>query len=137
MTSVVADYLLNGANWRLFVSDKTIQRFTGQLFLVFQVAIGNQLPFGMFPEPTLTVAQKFFYFVIANPIVFVVIQDRYENVKMGEQILQSRFGLKCDREVPAVTPLWKFLVERMLRGRDLISKWLEQTPEHALTTATR
>jgi len=82
-------------------------------------------------------SEEFLDFVISNPIVFVVIQDRNENIEMGEQIPQSSFGLKCDREVSTLAPLWKFLVKWVADGRDLVAQWLEQAPKYALATATR
>jgi hypothetical protein len=99
--------------FRRFVSDEAAQSLLGQSLLVFQVAIGDQLALGVLAKPALTMPQEFFHFRITNPIMLIVVEDRDEHIEMRQQITQANGALEPNGVVGTLTPLRKFLVERV------------------------
>src|SRR5207245_11118741 len=104
---------------------------------VFQIAIGNQLALGMLAKPALSMTKQLFDFRVTNPVVLVVVQDWNQDIEMRQQITQSNCCLECDRKVRALSPLWKFLIEWMSNGRDLVTQRLEQATQEIFSAATR
>lgn len=51
---------------------------------MLQVAGGDEFAFRVVGEPTLTVLQQLFNFVIADPIMFVVVKHRDQDVQVRE-----------------------------------------------------
>ena len=56
---------------------------------MFEITIAYQLAFRMLAKPALAVAQQFFDFVVADPIVFVVVQHGNQHVEMRQQLLAA------------------------------------------------
>ena len=58
---------------------------------MFQVAASDFVALGVRCEPAFALAQEFFDFVFADPIVFVVVEDREKNIEVLQDVLQKKF----------------------------------------------
>ncbi len=80
--------------------------------------------------------QKFFHFVIANPIVLIVVQHRNEHVKMRQKLLQRQSRIQFDMEIRAFSPVGKLLIQRQPPRGDSVAKRLEHFSQKILATTT-
>src|SRR5580698_4863453 len=79
--------------------------------------------------------QQLIHFVLSNPVVFVSIEHRDQNIEVREQLLQGDIFRDLHRVVGTLAPLWKLLVKRVVFGAHLVPERLEQSA-HKLLTAT-
>src|SRR5205823_5674627 len=83
----------------------------------------------------LAVPEQLLDFLVADPVVLLVVQHRHQDVEMREQVLQAAFRLERHAEVAAASPLGTLLVERVgLRG-DRVAERLEELAEEAFAAA--
>jgi hypothetical protein len=64
-------------------------------------------------KPALPSSEELLNFVIPNPIVFLGVQHRNQNVHVRKQILEPFLAVDRDRVVETVAPFRKAVVERM------------------------
>ena len=102
-----------------------------------QVALGDQLAFGVGREPLAAAAEQLLDLVGAHPVVLVVVEHRQQNVEVLEEVLHPEVPLESDVEVPAVPPGGKLGVERDRPRLDLVAERLEQCAGERLAAATR
>src|SRR5260370_4825685 len=91
----------------------------------------------MFAKPALSMTQQLFDFRVTNPVVFVVVQNRNENIEMRQQITQSNCGLESDRKVRTLSPLREFLIQRMARSTNFVTQRLEQAAQQIFSAPPR
>lgn len=79
-------------------------------------------------------AKELLDFVLTDPVMFVRVEHRDQNIEMRKQVLQR--NLLCDLHgvIGTLTPLRKFPVKRMMFRRDLIAERLEETAQEKLPT---
>jgi hypothetical protein len=88
-------------------------------------------------EPALAFRHEFLELGVADPIVFLAVENRQEHVEMDEQIPQAAFRGERNPEVRALTPLGEVRIERQSLGVDGIPERLEETTEECLSAAAR
>src|SRR5215475_8211441 len=89
---------------------------------MFQISPRNRLAFRMAAEPACAVTQQLFNFVVADPIMLVVVEHRDQHVQMRKQIAYAAIGLKFYAEILAFAPLRKFVVQREPSRRHRVSE---------------
>src|SRR4029079_5294689 len=86
-------------------------------------------------EPALPMTKQLLDFVVTNPVVLLVIENRNEHVQVREQVAQPPGRSQCDREQPARTERRHALVEFVTSRLDRIPKRLEQCTEERFASA--
>ena len=76
-------------------------------------------------QPTLSPPKELLDFVIANPVVLLVVHHRDQDVQMREQLVQRPRRPEHDREDATWTERRHLLVQRMTHGIDVIAERLE------------
>ena len=113
------------------------QRLTPKVTLVLQVAPGDQVPLWMVVQPPLTIAQQLVHFVVANPVVLVVVQHGQQHVEVRQQIPEPHFRGEFHAEIWAGSPFREPVVQFMRLNRNAITQRLEQTPDEVGAFAGR
>src|ERR1043165_1718056 len=111
------------------------ERIGHQAPLVLQISARNGIALWMRSQPTFAMPQKLFDFVITNPVVLVVIQNRDENVEMTKELMQGQSRFHFDAAVGTLTPIWKMFIERQTLGPDKIAERFEELPQKFLTAS--
>ena len=112
-------------------------RLPGQLGVVAQVAIGDELPVGVRAEPRAAAAEQLVHLVVADPIVLVVVEDGKKDKEVLQQVLDLLAAAQSDREVAAVAPGREFGVQGDGCGLHFIAEWLEEPAQHGLASPAR
>jgi hypothetical protein len=100
--------------------------------LVFQITARDFFALRMCGEPAFSTAEEFFDFVLADPIVFFVVEHGQQDIEMLEEILQALLRCKSDTPIAALAPLRELLIESMPIGGEFVAKRLEQSAEKCL-----
>ena len=74
---------------------------------MFEIACLRSVPSRMNGEPVAAATQQLVYFVVADPIVLLVIQHRDEYVDVAQEILQPLIARQQDGVIPAGPPFGK------------------------------
>ena len=91
----------------------------------------------MVGEPAFTVAEQFVHFVIAYPVVLVVVEDRDQDIKMGQQLVEAQSAVELHVEILAVAPLGEFVIKRIFVRPNRVAQRFEQASKELFPTATR
>ena len=105
--------------------------------MVTQIAASDGVALGMIVEPAFAALEQLFDFVFADPVVFLVVEDRNKDIKMVEQLSKNLAGLESDSEIAALAPFWKLLIERKLSGFDGVTERLKKRTEKRLASTAR
>src|SRR5688572_29927658 len=87
-------------------------------------------------QPTAAVSQELLNLIVANPVVFLVVQNRNEHVYVRQQILQANFGTEFDGVVRTVSPFRKCLVQWMTLRVHCVTERFKKPAQKSLTTST-
>src|SRR5256885_16704226 len=80
-------------------------------------------------------SKEFVHFLLADPIVLVVVEYRDQHVQVRQKLMQwNRVG-QLDGEVGAFAPIGEVLVQRVPRRGDGVAKWLEQSAQQSFAAA--
>src|SRR5262245_34583156 len=90
----------------------------------------------MVAEPARAVTQQLFDFVVADPIMLLVVERRDQHVEMREQIAQAAMSPQFDSEVLALAPFWRSFVQAAPPRRHRVAYRFEQPPQNLLPAAT-
>src|SRR6266702_152681 len=90
--------------YRLFWKQAS-QSIAYQSRAIAQVAPCDKLALGMGGQPTLAVLQQLLHFIIANPVVLIIVQYWNKHVDMGEQVAEEAGGLKRHAIIAAGSPV--------------------------------
>src|SRR5262249_36253167 len=102
---------------------------------MLQVAAGDGFPFRVSGKPSAAVAKKLFNFVLSDPVMFIVVQYRNENIEMRQEIAQAYLRTEFDREVSALAPFREFFIKDPARGFNGIAERLEEATQKNLAAA--
>ena len=72
------------------------ERLAGEVALVPQVAVNDQVASRMGREPVLSLCQQLLQFVLTDPVMLVVVQNRQQDIQVCEEILQTVGGVESD-----------------------------------------
>ena len=86
-------------------------------------------------EPALPMAKQLLDFVVANPVVLLIVENRDEDVQMRQDFAQPARCAKRDREQSAWTEHRHALVEFMPGRFDRVAERLEQRAEERFAAA--
>ncbi len=120
---------------RQLVSHQPFERIASQAALVLQVAPRDGLALGMRRQPSLAPANQLVDFVVANPVVLVVVQNGNKHVEMREQIAEPLGARDRYGEIAARAPVAVLLIEGVLLGAHLVAERLEEPPQECLAAA--
>src|SRR2546421_8656991 len=95
------------------------------------------LAFRVCDKPTGPSSHELFDFIFAYPIMFVVVENRQQDVQMLQHILQALLGSKDNTPVSTFTPVGKLLVKGVMRGIDLVTEGLKQSAKKYISTTAR
>ena len=93
---------------------------------MLQVAVGDQVPLGMAAQPPIAEAQQLVYFIVADPVMLVVVQYRQQHIQVGQQVLEPGFRCEAHAEVWAGAPLRKARIERVSLNLNSVAERLKQ-----------
>ena len=119
----------------LFLRRQPRDGITNQASLVHEVSRNDGVSRWMAIEPALPMTKQLLDFVVADPVVFLVVENRNEHVQVREQVAQPPGRPQCDREQPARTERPHALVEFMTSRLDCIPERLEQRAEERFASA--
>ena len=97
--------------------------------MMFQVAARDEFPQRMVVQPPLAEAQQLGDLIVADPIVFFVVQDGQKHVEMGKQVSEPDLRRQADAVVWVVSPLGKSLIQRLTGDVNVVAQGLEQAPD--------
>ena len=113
--------------------DQPGDRLPGKAGLAVQVAAGDRVPLGVGGEPALPAGEELLHLVLRDPVVLLVVEDRDEDVEVGEEVLEAGGRGQRDVVVRALPPLGEGLVQREPAGLDRVAEGLEQPAEERLS----
>lgn len=113
------------------------QGFAREAMLVLQITTGDFLTLGMRGKPASAATEKLFDFVLANPIVFVVVEDGKQDVEMLQDVLQALLCGESNAPIAAFAPFGKFFVERMPVRGDRVAEGFEEAVKKGFAAAAR
>src|SRR5450432_2956868 len=97
---------------RVFIGE-TGEGLFCEVMPVLQVTFDDNFFVGMAVQPSFTVTEKLFNFVIAYPVVFFRVEYGNQDVKMAEQVLKADSALQFHGVIRTLTPLGKALVKNV------------------------
>src|SRR5579875_25669 len=86
-------------------------------------------------QPSFPVSKQLFDLILADPIMLLRVEHRYQDVQMREQILKRDFLLQFHGVVVALAPFWKCLIEWVMLRAHNITQRLEQTLQDVRSAA--
>src|SRR4051812_24685614 len=98
------------------------------------VAAHDRFLLRMVFEPTFSVVEKLFNFILSDPVVLLFVEHRDHDVEMAEQMLQAYSSSKHNCVVETFAPFWEMLVECVLLRENLVTERLEESAEKGLAT---
>src|SRR5438093_6895576 len=120
---------------RRFLGDQPRNRVAHERMTVLEVATGDRFSLGVRREPSLAMTDELLDFVVAHPVVLLVVEHGDEHVQMRQQLGEPLFGGEREGVIPTGAPLGHRRIERMRRSRYRVAERLEQLPEEALALA--
>ena len=100
--------------------------------LELQIATGDLLSLRMVRQPAAPFRQQLLKLILADEVVLGVVEDRDQDVEVGQQVRESREFADRHGEVRALAPLGEPLVQRVPHRLDRIAQRLENGPEEPL-----
>lgn len=105
--------------------------------LMHQISGHDRVPRRMAVKPALAMSKQFLHFVVTDPVVLLIVEDRNQYVEVRQQVAQSARCSQRNREEPARAERRHALVEFMTDRFDRIAERLEQRAEKRLSAAAR
>src|SRR4029078_10360036 len=99
---------------------------------VLQVAPGDEVLLWMGGEPTFALVKQLLEFVLADEVVLVVVENRDEDVQVGQEIGQCSLGPELHGEVGALAPGRERRIQRVMLGAALVAQGLKQASQQCL-----
>src|SRR6266568_1431227 len=122
---------------RRLLRQQAANRFPNEIATVLQISSDDRVALRMRFEPALAMLQEFLEFLLANEIVFLIVEHRHEDVEVRQQLTKATFAIQSNREISTRPPFWKCRVEwQFVRLHDIAER-LEETTEERLAAATR
>lgn len=108
--------------WIRVIFHETRERIADEVPAVLEVTTRDQFAFRMLREPPFTAPQQFLHFVVADPTMLIVVQDRQQDIEVGEQITQRDLGFEGEAKIAALAPIWEFFIERPRLNRNCVAQ---------------
>ncbi len=108
-----------------------------QTGLMPQVSTRDLLLFRMRCQPTDPFGKQFFQFIVAHEVVFVVVEDRDEDVQVRQQFRNRLVSTDRHREIGTLAPFGELLIERMTCGLDGVTQRFEHAVQKVVATSHR
>lgn len=110
---------------------------SGEAALKFEVAGDDPISLGMILEPIFAFAQELFDFFLADPVMFLSIEDRDENEEVLKKGLQGAGFTEGDVVIVAIAPVREVGIERGGLAGDFVSKRSEESLELGFASGGR
>ncbi len=117
------------------VLDQPRERLPCEALEVLEVAAGDEVLLGMFGQPALTLTQQLLELVLSDEVVLVVVENRNENVEVGQELRECPLRSQLHGEVGSLAPRRERGVERVVLGVNLVPERLEQAAQQPLAAA--
>ena len=113
------------------------ERVARQASTALEVSKRDRFALGVLRKPSFPASQQFVDLVRTDPVVFVVVEHRYDDRQMPKQLGQRHGVLDGHRRVRTVTPLSKVRIERMSLDAHRVSERFEQRAHERLPATAK
>src|SRR5215469_7823913 len=102
-----------------------------------EIPIYDGFPLWMRLQPPFAMTQQLLDLILSDPVMLVGIENRDQNIKMHEQVVQRDVAADLDRVVRPFAPLGELFVERVMLGAYRVSQRLEQAVQKLLAAVAQ
>src|ERR1700749_2567984 len=88
-------------------------------------------------QPSFSMSTQLFNLILADPIMLLRVEHRYQDVQVCEHILKRGYLPQFHGVIVALAPFWKRLVERVMLRAHHVSERFEQTLQNVRSTPAR